>query len=134
LLLSSHDIHEVERLCDSVTLIEQGRVVISETLESLQNRFRKWTIQLRNPCESAPTRPGWLLVEQHNPVNWSLIEAQHNSQNSVQMIEEAFGPLIAHDSHQLSLREIYLSLAKEKKRRRKARSSNSATSNSQAST
>lgn len=36
LLLSSHDIHEVERLCDSVTLIDSGRVVLSESLDELQ--------------------------------------------------------------------------------------------------
>ena len=46
LLLSSHDIHEVERLCDAVTVIEHGKVVLSEPLDTLQTRFRKCSIQL----------------------------------------------------------------------------------------
>lgn len=131
LLLSSHDIHEVERLCDAVTVIEHGRVVISESLESLQRRFRRWMIQLENPLKTAPSNPAWLLIEQHSPVNWSLIEAQHNSEKSFAAIEEEFGRVVAHDSQTLSLREIYLSLAKEKKRRRKSRVAKDATANLQ---
>ena len=39
--LASHDLAEVERLADSIGLIEEGILKVSEPLESLQNRFRK---------------------------------------------------------------------------------------------
>ena len=41
ILLSSHDIHEVERLCDSVAILENGKLLVREDLESLQTRFRR---------------------------------------------------------------------------------------------
>jgi ABC-2 type transport system ATP-binding protein len=42
--VSSHDIEEVERLADHIALIDQGRLQLSEPLDSLQNRFRRLEI------------------------------------------------------------------------------------------
>jgi ABC-2 type transport system ATP-binding protein len=38
--VSSHDIEDVERLCDHVGIIEQGRLRLSEATDSLLGRFR----------------------------------------------------------------------------------------------
>ncbi len=120
LLLSSHDIHEVERLCDSVTVIEHGRIVLSEPLDSLQHRFRRWSIHTAAACERNDFPGDWLLVEQHDSQRWSLVETRHDPDASPGRIGEFFGPLAACDSESLSLREIYLVLAKDKKRQRRA--------------
>ena len=40
-LVSSHDIEEVERLADHVGVIESGRLHLSEPAEALQGRFRR---------------------------------------------------------------------------------------------
>jgi ABC-2 type transport system ATP-binding protein len=121
LLLSSHDIHEVERLCDAVTVIENGSVVLSEPLDTLQTRFRKWSVQLSTACERNDFPADWLLVEQHDPTRWSFVETLHDPSAPLARIQGFFGPLSAHESQSLSLREIYLVLAKDKKQRRHAR-------------
>lgn len=41
MLVSSHDIEEVERLADQVALLENGRLRLSEPAEALQGRFRR---------------------------------------------------------------------------------------------
>lgn len=59
MLLSSHDIHEVERLSDEVAILENGRLVVHEELETLQRRFRRWSWTTRE--NAAGTLPaGWL--------------------------------------------------------------------------
>jgi ABC-2 type transport system ATP-binding protein len=40
-LVSSHDIEEVERLADQVVLLDRGRLALNESAEALQARFRK---------------------------------------------------------------------------------------------
>jgi ABC-2 type transport system ATP-binding protein len=120
LLLSSHDIHEVERLCDSVTLIEHGRIVLSEPLDALQQRFRRWSIHATAACARNDFPGDWLLVEQHDPNRLSFVETKHDPETSPVRIREFFGPLAADESQSLSLREIYLVLAKDKKRQRRA--------------
>ena len=119
LLLSSHDIHEVERLCDSVTIIDRGQAVISEELETLQHRFRRWSIHSSAPCNSTDFPEDWLLVEEMGSNNWTFVESKHDPASSIQTIQNFFGPLTGHESQPLSLRDIYLVLAKDKKRRRR---------------
>ena len=121
LLLSSHDIHEVERLCDAVTLIENGRVFLSEPLDSLQARFRRWSIHLHEPSHRDEFPADWLLVTQHDATRWSFVETLHNPADPLARIRDVFGQPTAHESQSLSLREIYLVLAKDKKQRRRPR-------------
>jgi ABC-2 type transport system ATP-binding protein len=47
ILLSSHDLDEVERLCSDVTVLRTGRVVYSGSLDDLraQAGARVWTLQ-----------------------------------------------------------------------------------------
>lgn len=117
-LLSSHDIHEVERLCDEVSVIEHGHIVLSEPLDSLQTRFRRWTVQAAPACDPADFPSDWLMVERHGPALYSLVETRHDPGDPLARIREFFGPPTACESQSLSLREIYLVLAKDKKRRR----------------
>ena len=119
LLLSSHDIHEVERLCDEVTIIEHGHAVLSEPLDELQKRFRRWSIHTEKPGEPTGLREDWLLIESHGPNHWSLVETRHDPANSEQAIEKCFGPLSGSESQSLSLRDINLVLARDNKRRRR---------------
>jgi ABC-2 type transport system ATP-binding protein len=52
-LVSSHDIEDVERLCDHVGIIEQGRLKLSEPTETLQGRFR--AVELTDaPADATP--------------------------------------------------------------------------------
>ena len=46
LLLSSHDIDDVERLTDRVALIQAGRIVLDSTLDDLQERCRRLTFRV----------------------------------------------------------------------------------------
>src|SRR6185436_7257423 len=45
-LVSSHDIEEVERLADHVAMLEEGRLALSETTDALQARFRRVEVTL----------------------------------------------------------------------------------------
>ena len=117
ILLSSHDIHEVERLCDSVTLIDHGSIVLSESLMDLQGRFRRWTVQISGEFPTAPA--GWVLVEQLTDDSWTFVETKY-TEASERKMRDTFGTNARISSSELSLRDIYLSLAKDKKLKRKS--------------
>ena len=53
-LISSHDIAEIEQLADHVAILDAGRLKLSEPAESLQSRFRR--IELTLPAPHAPPR------------------------------------------------------------------------------
>src|SRR6185295_14148262 len=60
-LVSSHDIEEVERLADQVALLDAGRLQLSEKTEALQGRFRR--VEITGAPASATAAPGWLEWE-----------------------------------------------------------------------
>ncbi|HMP80248.1 MAG TPA: ABC transporter ATP-binding protein [Pirellulaceae bacterium] len=64
-LLSSHQIGEVERVADVVAIMQEGRILLCERLEQLKTRLEQWTISL---AEGQTTLPDLdvetILVEQ----------------------------------------------------------------------
>lgn len=58
-MLSSHILAEVERLCDRVTIIRRGRNVQSGTLDELRHLTRTTiSVRLREPADDLGTLPG----------------------------------------------------------------------------
>ncbi|MGI8827328.1 MAG: ATP-binding cassette domain-containing protein [Chloroflexota bacterium] len=52
---SSHNLPEVERVCDRVGIIRDGRLVMVETIDALVGkRFRLMTLTFREPVDPAP--------------------------------------------------------------------------------
>ncbi|MCL2562801.1 MAG: ABC transporter ATP-binding protein [Oscillospiraceae bacterium] len=58
-LLSSHILQEVERLCDRVSIIRQGEVIETGTLQELRHLTRtSITVKTERPLESLAAQPG----------------------------------------------------------------------------
>jgi ABC-2 type transport system ATP-binding protein len=58
MLISSHDLGDIERLATHVAIMHEGRLVVQEEVETLLTRFREITVWGAGPCE-APD-PTWL--------------------------------------------------------------------------
>ena len=46
-IISSHDLHEIERLIDYVAFLQEGRLIFAEPIATLQARFRQ--IEITTP-------------------------------------------------------------------------------------
>jgi ABC-2 type transport system ATP-binding protein len=54
IVLSSHDLDEVQRLCDRVAIIREGRLVAVERVDDLtRRRYRHVTVQFAEPADGA---------------------------------------------------------------------------------
>ena len=65
LLLTTHDLPDVERLCRRLVVIDQGRVLVDGSLESLRRRFggaRRLVVDLEEPHPALAGLPGVLNV------------------------------------------------------------------------
>ena len=60
-LLSSHQIPEVERVADVICIIRDGKLHVAERLDDLKSSMREVTITLRNGATDIPTPPGVLV-------------------------------------------------------------------------
>lgn len=46
IFISSHHLHELDRMCDHIALMHEGKIVFEKSLEDLKNRYHKFQIVL----------------------------------------------------------------------------------------
>ena len=110
-LVSSHDIEEVERWCDRVALLDGGRLQIDDATESLQARFRRMEVSLQGGAAKLDSLPrNWLGVEQASALV-RFIESRYERDTTERACRERF-PDAAVTAQPMSLREIFLALAR----------------------
>jgi ABC-2 type transport system ATP-binding protein len=71
-LLTSHDLADITRLCPRVVLIDHGRVIYDGALEQLRARYGRWrtlVVDLADPTQS-PCVASAELVRQEGPRAW----------------------------------------------------------------
>jgi ABC-2 type transport system ATP-binding protein len=110
-LVSSHDIEEVERLADNVALLENGRLRFSETTESLLGRFRRMEVTVPGPVSTGTAPAGWLELEQKGGLV-RFVATDFGSGTTEQTCRGHFpeGAVVAHP---MTLREIFVTYARE---------------------
>jgi ABC-2 type transport system ATP-binding protein len=72
-LLSSHQIGEVERVADAVAVLKQGRLVLYERLDDLKSRIRELTVAFVNGSSQLPTLPGTLIRSDGGDRQWRFL-------------------------------------------------------------
>lgn len=109
-LISSHDVDEVEKLADWVGVLNEGRLFLSEPLERLQKRFRQ--VSLRLP-ESAPlSAPStWLSVEREGQA-LKFVDMDYEEGVSQKKLQQMLPQAGAVTASALSLRELFVVLAR----------------------
>lgn len=114
-LVSSHDIEEVERLADHVVLLDRGRLTLSEAAESLQLRFRRVEVRLQGETPE-PT---------HGAVEWEragdllrFVETGYSGTTTERQWSERFAGASV-TAQNMTLREIFLTFARASRSRSK---------------
>lgn len=107
-VVSSHDIEEVERLADWVGMLDEGRLRIDESTEALQRRFRR--VDATEVMAGATPGPDWLEWEQAGALT-RFIETRYAGEAT----ERAWRGQLGTDrvtAQSMTLREIFLSLTR----------------------
>lgn len=109
-LVSSHDIDEVERLADHVAMIDGGRLRLSEPTESLQRRFRR--VEISRAPGSAVAGAGPAALEwEHAGSLTRFVATDYAGEETERSWRERFpGATLA--IQPMTLREIFLVLAR----------------------
>lgn len=66
-LLSSHQIPEVERVADQVAIIHEGQVLVNDRLDNLKQRIERWVVSFEETPKPLPAFAGQII--NHEGVN-----------------------------------------------------------------
>jgi ABC-2 type transport system ATP-binding protein len=82
ILMSTHQMHQVEELCDRIVLIDHGRTVLYGHLGEIRRQFSGHAVIVSSP-NPLPTLPGVLKIEPHNSSAYRLNLAAATSTQDV---------------------------------------------------
>jgi ABC-2 type transport system ATP-binding protein len=112
ILISSHDLAEIESFASHVGYLEQGRLRFSEELASLLERFREVQVTFDGAPRSAQRIPAnWMQINTSAAVV-RFIESRFESERTRGEIRTAFGEVRDVTFSPMTLREIFLAMAK----------------------
>lgn len=112
ILVSSHDLAEIETFASHVGYLEQGRLRFSEELAKLAERFREVQLTFAatpQPPEDWPAT--WMQVSTSGAVV-RFIEGQFDPERTSAEIHTVFGEVRDAQFSPMTLRQIFLAMAK----------------------
>lgn len=111
--VSSHDMEEVERFADHVSIMDGGKVQLSAEVASIQQAFRK--VELFFPQEAiAPSNlpPEW-MGWQTSGRSARFTVSNFTNELTEKHCREVFPTMTRCEFHTMSLREVFIALAKK---------------------
>jgi len=116
ILISSHEIAEIETFTTHVAFMQGGRLLLQEAIETLQSRFREVHVTLSAVKQlPQPLPEGWLLpqIEGHR---LRFIASRHqNDQDLYQQLAKHFGA-VTMECTPMALRPIANALMQQRRR------------------
>jgi ABC-2 type transport system ATP-binding protein len=112
IFLSSHDLAEIESFASLVGYLEEGKMLFSEELSVLSDRFREVAVRLDDPSPTATDLPAtWLQPEVSGAVI-RFIDSDFRGEATALEVAEIFPTARDISFSPMSLRSIFLSIAK----------------------
>jgi ABC-2 type transport system ATP-binding protein len=112
ILISSHDLSEVESFASHIGYLEHGRLQFSEEMDSLIERFREIEITLSNSSQADITLPSaWLNVEQSASFV-RFVDTQFDQERTLSEARRLFENISNVSVDPMPLRSIFVALAK----------------------
>jgi ABC-2 type transport system ATP-binding protein len=112
IFLSSHDLAEIESFASHVGFLEHGRMLFSEEMAVLSDRFREVSVTLAAPAPLPHNLPAaWLLPETTDCVA-RFIHSEYQGEASEREVAGIFASARNVTCEAMPLRSIFLAIAK----------------------
>lgn len=109
-LLSSHQIAEVERIADTIAIIRQGELLLVERLDKLKSEVRELTLTLGNGGTTLPDLGGAIISQHQRDRQWRVMLRGGEDSRLVALRDE--GLLIEFEFRQPTLEDIFVEVLK----------------------
>ena len=111
ILISSHDLAEIESFSSHVGLLEDGHMAFSEETTTLTNRFREIEVRAEI-AQLPPNLPKTWVRAETTAALVRFVETQWHPERTASEIKEVFPTATDYQANAMPLRAIFVALAK----------------------
>ncbi len=105
-LLSSHQIGEVERVADIVAIVRKSKLLLVERVDQLKAQTRRVTVTLKEGATASPEFRGEVLSQRWKPRQWqAVVRGADDEQFAALRGDEAVEDV---EVHSTSLEDIFV--------------------------
>ena len=117
LLISSHDLADIEGLVTHVGYLEQGRLLFQESMDTLSARVRQVRVTLDRSVASGtrPLPPAWINARAGGNVV-TFVDTSYRETELGRMVTAQWGPFARVEAEPLNLRGMFTALARASQR------------------
>jgi ABC-2 type transport system ATP-binding protein len=116
--ISSHDLGEIESFASHVGYLENGTLLFSEEMNTLSDRFREVEVIVRAPVAARERWPEtWMQVDISDGLV-RFVESKFEAGGTQQQIRATFGEVGDVSFNPMSLRTIFVAIARSKDTRK----------------
>jgi len=121
-VISSHDLAEIESFATHVAFLHQGRLLFAESMDTLTARFREVTVTLDEYAAVVLLKypASWLLPEASGSV-FRFVHANAESEPLEEQVRELFPQAGDIQAEPMTLRTIFLALVKSRQSQNRRR-------------
>jgi ABC-2 type transport system ATP-binding protein len=111
-LISSHELSEIDHFATHVGFLDEGRLLFSETMADLTDRFREVRVTLEHAAAAPDPLPSdWLCVRAVGSVV-SFIDSRFSEETLGERIRSLLNGVRSIDTQPMALRSIFTTLAR----------------------
>jgi ABC-2 type transport system ATP-binding protein len=114
ILISSHDLAEIESFASHIAYLDRGRLQLSEEMSSLTARFREMEVVVDPPAQlpAADRWPShWLRPEAASSLV-RFVDTRFDPEDTAAEIRRLFGEVRRISAHPMPLRSIFVTIAR----------------------
>jgi ABC-2 type transport system ATP-binding protein len=116
ILISSHDLAEIESFASHAGYLERGRMQFSEDMSSLSARFREVEVTLGEPSGLPGNWPEDWLQPETSPAMVRFIDTHFDEDTIGERVRSLFPHMTDISARAMPLREIFVTLAREERK------------------
>ncbi len=116
ILVSSHDLAEIESFASHIGYLDRGCLQFSEEMTSLNARFREVEVTLETESPLPPNLPATWLRPESSALVVRFVETRFDSERTLAEVRRVFGSVQQVSVNPMPLRSIFVTLAKSGRR------------------
>jgi ABC-2 type transport system ATP-binding protein len=117
IIMSTHQMHQVEELCERIFLIDHGKPMLYGPLDEIRRRFSGHALMVRTPG-SLPSLPGILSVEPVNGATRLNLDPATSPQDILRCLVEQNVPVEQFEVAIPTLDEIFIRVVRDREHNR----------------